>query len=56
MRPICPIDFKHFASLITEETTGHQSLQCTTLNGKLLKLKRLFKLICFQNSVITIFK
>lgn len=34
MRPICPTDFKHIASLATEETTGHQTLQCTTLNGK----------------------
>lgn len=34
MRPIRPTDFKHFTSLVTEETTGYQDLQCTILNGK----------------------
>lgn len=34
MRAIRPTYFKHFMSLVTEETTGHQTLQYTTLNGK----------------------
>lgn len=34
MGPMCPIDFKHFTSLITEKITENQNLQCATLNGK----------------------
>lgn len=40
MRPICPSDFKHFMSLITEKPIGHQNVKCATLTGKYLKLKR----------------
>lgn len=44
MRPMCPLDFKHFASLMTEKTTRHQNVQRATLNGE-SSLKRLFRLI-----------